>query len=896
VAEAHLSSEKMDGLLNDNLSPSELADADAHVRGCRDCRSKLEQLTATIPTVAALGRPPARLSSSLSTAPPGLERLEVIGEGKTATVYRAWQPRLKRVVALKVLTGGWSSEEEAQRRFQTEFQAAAKLNHPHIVQVHEVGTHENRPFFVMEYCAGGSLAKRLKDGPLPPRQAAEILKNLARALDRIHAGGLVHRDLKPDNILFISPLYPKIADFGVVKRLDAEEGATPVGSVLGTPPYLAPEQIDGSSPIDARGDLYALGVILYECLIGRPPFLLAFALDALFDVLSREPTPPRRIDPRIPVDLETICLKCLAKEPARRYDSALALAEDLHRFLNGLLVKARRIGALGRACRWSRRNPMPAFLAAALALSVFVGVVLCGRLWYEAVESRRETEAARREAEEHFLRTRRLLPDLVAAGAGPWPEVAERRQVRRVALERACELYRELCRSQPDDRELRGELAQVLTALGELSRSEGQYQAARERVEEAVALWKPLTEETPAEARWRTGRANSLLELAAINNFLGRSKEMNAAYRESIALFQRLTEERADDEDRLLHSAHARVSLSAALFGEGKIDESISLLEENRRRPEAYLTGNIDIPKVRVDLVEILFRLGQRYEIRGQKPGAVCCWREGRERGDGLPLVLPKDPRAWYYPAACALWLPHSEPGALTPAEALPQLEKAVRLLEASYERDPTAEGRWGFLSEVSYDLADGYIDLNRPVDSLRAERRATERMSPCLPASPLLKLVHLDGTAQRARREQKARRTETAQRYAREVADGFVAFCADHAADPALLATALDYTTRLAPPLRHAGATDQSRRLVERALRLAQELTDSNPDAANMRRLSEVWLQLAKCRMRYERDGVKAALTEAVSAARRFAAVRPENRYLLDDRLARLARFSRAK
>lgn len=899
--QAHLSSETMTQLLSDHLTASESADREAHLRICPDCRTKLDELTATTsPLTAVLRPPPTSLSvpcaSGSDLAPPGFEFLGLLRVGKTATVYRARQTRLGRIVALKILLGGWPSEEESRRRFEAEIEAAASQNHPHVVQVYEVGTHEGRPFLVMEYCVGGSLAERLRNGPLTPHEAASILEVLAHTLASVHGDGFVHRDLKPANILFDGSGHVKITDFGIVKRLAAADIPTPVGSVLGTPPYLAPEQIDGSSSADPRCDIYALGAVLYECLLGRPPFRAECVADALFDVLTREPLPPRLADPRLPRDLETICLKCLHKEPSRRYATALELAEDLHRFREGRPVKARRIGPLGRAWRWGRRNPLPALLTVALTLSVVVGVALCGQFWYESVESRLETEAARREAEEHFLRTRHLLPDLVAAGNGPWQPLVERRQVRREALQRACGFYRELCRAQPADRDLSAELAQVLTALAEVARSEGRFDEARRDAGEACNLWRNLRAQAKEDVRERKGLAASLIELALVENFFGHSKEMTAAYRESIALSQSLADDYPQDEQYLLMSVTARVYLSGTLFGVGKIVESMSPLEENRRRLEEYLNEHLDAPRVRLVLVETLYRLGFCQEMRLDKQSAIQCWHDGCERSAKLTDFLPKEPRAWYFPVACARSLPPQDSRALYSAQALPFLEQAVRLLEGNYALNPEADGGWDFFLEVSQSLAGCYFDAGRPAAALRVEQRAAELMPNRPPSFPFLELVRLEGIARLARSEEQANQTEAARRHARQVADGFVAFCRDRAADPALIAAAIDYTPRLAPPLRHAGATDQSRRIVERALRLARELADARPDATNMRRLSEVWLQLAKCRMRDEPDGVTTALNESLSAARRFAAFRPENQFLVVDRLARLERFSREK
>jgi tetratricopeptide (TPR) repeat protein len=818
--------------------------------------------------------------------------LEPIGVGNTATVYRAWQTRPRRVVALKVLAGGWPSEEEAQRRFQMEIEAAARQNHPHIVQVFEVGTHEGRPFFVMEYCAGGSLAQRLKNGPLPPREAAEMLEILARALNAIHAGGFIHRDLKPGNILFDLRRCPKIADFGLVKRLDAAEAGTPVGSVLGTPPYIAPEQIEGSSPADPRCDIYALGVILYECLVGRPPFQLEFTLDALFDVLTHEPPPPRLLDPRLPRDVETICLKCLEKEPGRRYQTALDLADDLRRFLSNRPIRARRVGLLGRTGRWSRRNPLSALLSATLLLTVAMGVALCGYWWYRSVENGRQTELARREAEEHFLRSRRLLPELVAAGNGPWQPIGEGRRVRREALHHACGFYRELCRAQPADGELHEELAQVLTALAQVARNMGRFEEARHHAEEAVDLWTKRMVESERNLRNRKGLAEAFHQLAAAESALGHTKETMQAYRESIALYWSLAEDYPQDETFLSMGVHARISLAYAFRGEVRFDESISQLNENRRQLQGRLINGFDAPAIRLLLVETLFRLGEHHKLRSENRAALQCWRECFSYCGGLSECFPKSPRAYYFPAACARLLPPDDPKMLKPASALAPLEQAARLLESRFVLNLDADGEWDFLSEVNLALAECYFDCGQAQEALRLERRIVDLMTEHSPAIPFQELLRLDVLVRLARREEEAGDLETARRHARAVVDDFETFCRTHAQDAAALTAALNRANTLAPTLRHAGATDLSRRLSESARKRAEQLEETNPNAVCARLLSEIWQQIAKCCMRDDPNGVEAALLQSAAAARRFAAFERENRYLLDHRLRRLARF----
>jgi tetratricopeptide (TPR) repeat protein len=890
--EPHLSPEALARLLAEDVTSEEEAAGEAHLRTCPECRARLDRLTAGAPALPSLFPPPIPQPTPPPAAPPGYEVLGQIAFGGTAVVYRARQPGLGREVAIKVLAAGWPTEEEARRRFRAEIEAAARQSHPGVVQVYEVGTHENRPYLVMEYCPGGSLAERLRAGPLPPRQAAQLIETLAHTLHAVHEAGLVHRDLKPANILFDGAGRPKVADFGVVKRLGAADAPTPLGSVLGTPPYLAPEQIDGGSAAGPRCDVYALGAILYECVAGRPPFRAENVADALFDVLTREPPPPQLFDPRLPRDLETVCLKCLEKEPARRYATARALADDLRRFLDGRPVTARRVGPAGRAWRWGRRNPVAALLATALAATVLAAVAACGRLWYDAVESGRQAEAARREAEENYRRTRELLPDLVAAGNGPWQQVAERRRARRESLERARGLYEELCLARPADRQLRAEFAEVVTALGEVAYAEGHYQAARDYAVEALGLWTGLRDGEPKESRWRERLAGTQTDLAKAEALLGHMGATIAALREATEVCQRLSDEAPDEAHRLLLTVGSRESLAGTLWGEGRVDESLHLSEEGRRQLLAYLGHGHDDPEVRLELVRVLSSLGERYQWRGNDGGAARCWREASRWGKALPEALPRSPEAWYLPTACAQRLPAGDPDGLPGEEAVPRLEQAVRLLEAALALDPESGGTTDLLARASRALAAGYLGLGRSADALRAGRRAADLMPSRGGRYPAPELDHLVGLACLARLERQAGDKGAALRRAGEVADGYEAFCTAHADDGRALALAADFVARLSPPLRHAGAPEPSRRVAERALRLAQQLAEPQPDAPALRRLSEAWTQLAKCRWDNDPAGTEHALSEAVAAARRFVTLVPEDSPLLEERLRRLVKF----
>jgi len=324
------------------------------------------------------------LDAPLPRAIPGYEILEELGRGGMGVVYRACQLRLERVVALKMLLCGAHASTERRLRFRAEADAIARLQHPGIVQVYDFGEQEGVPFLVLEFMNGGSLEKRLSGKPLHPRQAAELVETLARAVDHAHGQGIIHRDLKPANILIrdegrgerderddkedsaLAGFIPKISDFGLAKQEHAD--LTSVGNVLGTPSYMAPEQAAGAAnAIGPAADIYALGAILYELLTGRPPFVSASALETLEQVRSREPLAPGKLTAGLPRDLETICLKCLEKEADKRYSGARALAEDLRRYLDGRPVLARPTGAWGRTWRWARRNPGWAAMIASLA-------------------------------------------------------------------------------------------------------------------------------------------------------------------------------------------------------------------------------------------------------------------------------------------------------------------------------------------------------------------------------------------------------------------------------------------------------------------------------------------------------------------------------------------------
>jgi WD40 repeat protein/Tfp pilus assembly protein PilF len=385
---------------------------------------------------------------------PGYEVVAEIGRGGMGVVYQAWQTSLHRLTALKMLLAGEYAGPQHLARFQTEAEAVARLQHPHIVQIYEVGRHGERPYIALEYVDGGNLAQKLTGTPWPARPAAELLETLSRAMHYAHQRGILHRDLTPGNVLLTADGVPKITDFGLAKIRVGGGVQTQSGAIVGTPSYMAPEQAAGKSKdIGPAADVYALGAILYELLTGRPPFRAETPLETLLQVRSLEPVPPSQLQPKLPRDLATICLKCLQKEPAKRYASAEALAEDVRRFLDGRPIQARPVRAPERLWRWCRRNPTLAALAASVILLLGTVAVSSSVLYADAALKKQRAEKAEAKARyeqlqaeesERKAQDRLWRSKLAQAHADRFSLEAGRRQKALEALKEAVRIVRSL--------------------------------------------------------------------------------------------------------------------------------------------------------------------------------------------------------------------------------------------------------------------------------------------------------------------------------------------------------------------------------------------------------------------------------------------------------------------
>jgi tRNA A-37 threonylcarbamoyl transferase component Bud32/tetratricopeptide (TPR) repeat protein len=445
------------------------------------------------------------------------ELLEVIGRGGMGVVFKARQKSLNRHVALKLLRRDrWAEAADAQR-FRNEAEMVAQLDHPHLVPIYEVGEHDGRLFFSMKLIDGGSLAEQLGRFRDDPRSAAQLVAEVARAVHHAHQRGILHRDLKPSNVLLDHDGQPHVVDFGLAKRIEADGSLTRSGALVGTPNYMAPEQTTGQrGAVTTATDVYGLGAVLYALLTGGPPFQGEDVLATLVQVHEGEPRPPSRVNRKVDRDLETVCLKCLAKDPGRRYASAAELADDLERWLAGESVRARRAGRWVRAWKWVRRNPTLLALLAVVVLSAWAAVAGLvwhnGRLRAEAEKTAQERDEARKSRRA----ARRAVNDMYTRVGEEWlADTPHMTDVQRDFLTKAMEFYEEVVRDPGAEPEDRLELGRALSRIAYLRGNLAQHSEAEASLRESARVLEALVAEFSDVPEYR-------LELVRTYNRLGR--------------------------------------------------------------------------------------------------------------------------------------------------------------------------------------------------------------------------------------------------------------------------------------------------------------------------------------------------------------------------------------
>jgi tetratricopeptide (TPR) repeat protein len=596
----------------------------------------LSEVLSRVPDSTRLGaarkQVPLPATTAPHAAPDDYEILGELGHGGMGIVYKARQKSVNRSVALKMIRAGAHASAELRARFHIEAEALASLQHPNIVGVHAVGEHDGCPYMAMEFVDGGSLDKLLAGQPQPGRIAAEMIATLARAMHAAHLRGIVHRDLKPANILLQSadltthhsprtthhsPLtthHPKITDFGLAKRFAEDQGHTATGEVMGTPRYMAPEQARGEvHAIGPPADVYALGAILYEMLTAQPVFPGRAAFSVLSRVESEEPVAPSRFCRKLPRDLETICLKCLQKEPAHRYASAEALADDLRRFLDGAPITARPVGVGERVWKWAKRRPAWATLIVVstmmLAVLAAMGVAWSAQMRAERDRTRANLRVARKAIDDFYTKmaSERLFDE---------PQLDPLCQE---LLEKAQALYEELVQEQSADPEVRRDIALAWFRLGEIHGMRDQHADGEHAYGQAIARQEQLRHDYPHDARFRQELANSHNWLGELLREKGQpTGEVEPHYRAALELQQALVRDSAGEGSYRTELARSYYNLgilekdtNRPVEAAADYDRAIDLLTESQtEKPEE--------PNVRQDLARALINRGVLRRMRGQ--------------------------------------------------------------------------------------------------------------------------------------------------------------------------------------------------------------------------------------------------------------------------------------
>jgi tetratricopeptide (TPR) repeat protein len=628
---------------------------------------------------------------------PGYEILGVLGRGGMGVVYKARAVRLNRLVALKVLLDRGHAGPQQLARFQIEAEALASLQHPNVVQIYEVGEYDFCPFLALELVEGGSLAAAMAEGRFPAGDgpaAARLIEALARAMHAVHQRGVVHRDLKPENVLLAAcgvadssatpqaAFVPKITDFGIAKRLDQDSHATRTGTLVGTPHYMAPEQAQVLAQVGPPADIYALGAILYELLTGSPPFDGESALEVLDRVRAEEPAPPSRRRKGVPRDLETIALKCLQKDPQRRYPSAGDLADDLRRYLDGEPIRARPVGAAERLVKWARREPAACALVLLAAFAV-IGLVL-GAVAY-SLRLRQERDRAARGYELALSALDGLLAEVYETDA----HTRRVRQRRLGQLERTGSVCDELSRMGKDDPATRRHLARALLLNADILRKLSRHQEALDDATRAIELLEALVETSAADLDSR--------------RYLARAHDVRGW---ALRVIDRVGEARRDFEA-------ARESLL------GVCAESAERSEDLR------------------DLTRVRYNLGILHRETGRTDDAEVELRKALTSGEWLAKTFPDDPDHQLHRALCHLNLATVLRDKKDVAGALRAGDGAIALLEPLRQRYPHRPEVTGALAVALTNRSNALAGQEKRADARRDLKRALALLGPLVQEFP---------------------------------------------------------------------------------------------------------------------------------------------------------------
>jgi serine/threonine protein kinase/thiol-disulfide isomerase/thioredoxin len=681
---------------------------------------------------------------------PGYQVLDEIGRGGMGVVYRAVQDRVNRVVALKMVLAGEFAGATARTRFLAEAEVVAKLQHPNIVQLYEFKVHNGLPYFTLEFVDGGTLAAKLARRPLPAGEAAALVETLAWAVQYAHDRGVIHRDLKPGNVLLQPrpgapnsgppsggshsthkslhgdatfgtlscvvrdlPVIPKITDFGLAKSTAGGSGLTASGAVMGTPSYMAPEQARGDGKeITPRTDVYALGAVLYEALTGRPPFQAASPMDTVMQVLHQDPVPPRRLQPKVARDLETICLKCLAKDPAKRYPTAAELADDLARHLNGEAIRARPVGPIERTVRWARRRPAAAAL---VGVTVAAGLVILVGGWLLSAALLSSLEVTRQSQELAEAKAREAEAAAAEAEVQKRAAEANAAEANRQKAEVAANLQKRL--DVVDDI--------VINMDGRLEAKTGMTAIRREFLDEVRKLSDQLLLDSPDDPSILRQAGRVYRGVADLAYRTGDNRESDAAYAKALAYERKLVDRYPDQTDALLELTRTTASRAWALWGSNRLEpavpafqDAIALLDQLAARP--------DQPRAAVKALLNRFYLANVLEELGRKPEAVALYREALARQEKLAAERKDDADLLEDLGRTATSLALAVEDA-DPEEAVRLLRKARDTHRRAAELVPDRRTYRTNVSDAYHDLYDVCLRHDRDADLAALAREYAE-------------------------------------------------------------------------------------------------------------------------------------------------------------------------
>jgi serine/threonine protein kinase len=762
------------------------------------------------------------------------ELVAELARGGMGVVYKARQKNVQRVVALKMMRSGVRASAGELQRFRAETEAVANLDHPNIVPIYEVGEHQGQPFYTMKLIEGGNLASHIGAFRNEPRAAARLLATVAQAIHYAHQRGILHRDLKPANILLASagplasggpqspgagpdaasapdssgtsglrgPLadwVPMVTDFGLAKRVAVDSSLTQSGAIIGTPSYMAPEQASSrKGAVTTAADVYGLGAILYEMLTGRPPFRADTLMDTLRLLLEQEPDLPQTLNPKVSADLQTICLKCLEKDPARRYPSAQALAQDLQRFVQGEPIQARPVGTVERAWRWCRRKPVPAALVAVLLLFFGGGLPLVTALWAHAAQQTREAEKnlelatlQERKAKEHadeVIEQKRKVEDEKKKAEDAQRKAEQEKQkaedaqrkaeeekkkveesfhlahdavnkfyvqidarlaavaglegLRKELGQQALQYYKEFERLGGNNPALQGELAEVQARVARIIRDTGSKAAGLEAYLKAQATYEKLVAADPSNVTYRLELAHTYSDISAIHEALGHARESTAELQKARAIFEELAA--ADPQSVRLKKSLAGTCNNMATFlaRDGKNRDALNLFQKAialQNEVCAAEPKNWDYDR---ELAMYYGNLGLLYGNLNQEIDALRSYERAHELRQKVYARDKKSPQHQLELAASyrGLGTWHRNNG--KPADAEPLLQDSLNLLRTAVDANPSVTQFQHDLAKTLKELAMVQRLQQKPgdaMDSLRQARSALEKVAPLYaPGAPM--------------------------------------------------------------------------------------------------------------------------------------------------------------